>query len=121
MATFNHYYRTANSASTLPYGAVSADGAPDGTADHPWSSFTSGGGAVETLVESTASHDTDDLVLHFHPACVFNSADTTFDTWTDPGNGAGAWNSITLKRWQAIVDASPLYEGWYPSSTPRRA
>lgn len=109
MTIVNYYWRTANSAATLPYGPVTAGGGA-GTEASPYSSFAN----VEALVESAAGAG-DDLVLHFHPACIFSSPNTPLDVWLDVGRITGGWASVTLKRWQAIVDAEPLYADWYPT------
>lgn len=111
MATVNYYYRTANTASTLPYGAVSAGGGA-GTEASPYNSFS----GVEALVEDVATdHSADDLVLHFHPACFFQAGTGNFDAWTNVGKSANSWKSVTLKRWESIVDSQPLYADWKPT------
>jgi len=109
MTTQNYYYRSANSAATLPYGTVTAGGGA-GSEASPYADFS----GVEALVESAAASATD-LVLHFHPAFCVGGTANTFDQWNNVGRIGGGWTNVTLKRWDAILDTEPLYANWYPT------
>jgi hypothetical protein len=113
MATVERYLRYANT-SAAHFAAIGANvtaGGGGGTSGNPYATWAQLMGDVESFAPD---HSADDLVCHIHPATNIPTPGVRFDTWTGLGRSTN-WRSITLQRWQEMVDAEPLYADWYPT------
>ena len=91
----NKFFRTTNSHAALPFGALTADGAPDGTEDHPYSAYT------QIATELAAGND-----VYLHPACFWVMDGAAFLSLSSAEPALGG----TLQRWEIAG-----YEEWFPT------
>lgn len=111
MALVEKWLQTANNSAYHQsiFGTLAAGGG-SGTEGSPWSTW----GQANTEI-ITAGTLTDELIVNVHPAaCIADSLASSL--WTGLGRTGFKYTSITIRRWQAIVDGDARYEDWKPTA-----